>query len=262
MEMIRSLGAILGILAFLVLMKQRVTDILAAIDAPASLNFYFLFFWALGAALVGGLGWAVCQRLFPSLTAAGCTPVLSPATLTLGGAREPHGLGAFLWPIVTNIPPILLFAFMMRRYDLLSGSTVARLACVLLAGLALSSLLFYDLPLFGQRGFRCWLRARAWKYEELELVLVLIWSTVLSAIPFSLVRLASKLGWWPIVPISGVVQAVAFAVGITSLIVASFVAAYPNAAFESARGILAGLALRVSLFFGIILTMSRQGAVA
>jgi hypothetical protein len=58
--------------------------------------------------------------------------------------------------------------------------------------------------------------------------------------------------------VSGVVLAVALMVGITSLVVAFFVVAYPSAEFESARGILAGLALRVSFFFGLVLTMSGQ----
>jgi hypothetical protein len=151
-----------------------------------------------------------------------------------------------------------LFVLIMRRYQLLSANTLASLACVCLVGLALSSAVFYDLPLFGHRGFRCWLRTKPWTYGELELVLVLIWSTVLSAVPFCLVRLASRLGWWPPVPVSGVVLAVALMVGITSLVVAFFVVAYPSAEFESARGILAGLALRVSFFFGLILTMSGQ----
>jgi hypothetical protein len=259
MDTIRSLGAVLGILVFLVLMKQKVTDALTAIGAPASLNFYFLFFWALAAAFVGGLGWAVCQHLFPSLSATSCVPTLLVPIQSLGGAREPHGLAALLWPIVTNTPIILLFAFIMERHHLLTRNILALLVCVVLVGFALSSVLFYDLSLFGQQGFRCWLRTRIHHYEELELVLVLIWSAILSIIPFCLVFLGGKLEWWPLVPISGVVQAVAFAVGITSLIVTFFVVAYPSTEFESARGILADLALRISLFFGLILTMIGQG---
>jgi hypothetical protein len=258
MDAVHTIGAVLGILVFLVLMKQRVTDALTAIGAPASLNFYFLFFWALCAALVGGFAWAACQRLFPSLTAMACTPVPSAPIPTLGGAREPHGFAALLWPVVTNIPVLLLFALIVWRYHLLAGNTLARLACIWLPSLALSSALFYDLPLFGQRGFRCWLYTVGWEYERLELVLILIWSTVLSAIPFCLVRLASQLRRWPPVPMSGVVTAVVLAVGITSLIVTFFIVAYPGEKFESARGVLAGLALRVSFFFGLILIISGQ----
>lgn len=256
METIRTLASALGILVFLVLMKQRVSDALAAIGAPASLDFYFLFFWALAAALVGGLAWGACQRLSPSLNARRCSQSPSAPTPTLGGSREPHGIAAWLWPVVTNVPILVLFVFFAVHYQLFGHAAVVRLASVFLLGLSLSSAVFYDLPLFGNRGFRCWLNTRGWRYEVLELALVLIWSTILSVIPFFLVHMASNLGWFPLAPISGMVEAVGLTVGMTSLVVTFFVVTYPNEKFESARGILAGLTLRVSLFLGLVLAMN------
>lgn len=257
MSVIGQVGSLIGILVFLFTMKHKVDDALAAIKAPPSLSFYFLFFWVVAAALLGGLMWAACQQVFPSLISSNsCAAAPVNTTPTLGGSREPHGLAAFLWPIVTNIPVMSLLLVLAIKYKFIPVKEVALGSLLMLVFLGVASLFFCDLPLFGYRGFRYYIEARGVDYVKTELYLVIIWSTILAIIPFLGMYGASKFGWivGPARSLVASGAAVGLIVGMTTVSVGFFIAGYPYPVFEAARGTIAGLALRVSLFFGFIIS--------
>ncbi len=260
MKAIEMVIGVIGTLSFLFMMKTTVDTALAAIKAPEKLNFYFLFFWTLAAALLGGLLWAGCQQLLPSITAYSACLELTESVprLTLGGSREPHGLAALLWPIVTNLPIAILLVLIAWRYALIPVHDAAIFSLVLLASLSVASLIFYDLPIFGFRGFRCYFDAKGYSYKELEMIMVLIWSFLFATISFGALYGSSKFGLFPALSLSikDCSVAIVLLVGVTIFSVGFFIAGYPHPVFESGRGVVAAVALRISLFFGAI-TMFR-----
>ncbi len=255
MKAIEMVIGIIGALSFLFMMKTTVDTAVASIRAPGTLSFYFLFFWALAAALLGGLLWAGCQQLFPSFTlSTSCSELTESAQVSLGGSREPHGLAAVLWPIVTNLPIAVLLVLVAWRYALIPVHDAAFISLILLFSLSVGSLMFYDSPIAEFRGFRCFLDTKGFSYKELEVYLVLIWSFMLATFAFGAIYGSSKLGLFPSLSLSiiDLFVAIGLLVGVTIFTVGFFIAGYPNPAFESARGVVAALALRISLFFGII----------
>lgn len=255
MEAIKIVVGFIGIILFLFMMKTKVDDALGAIKAPDTLTFYFLFFWAVTAALLGGLLWAGVQQLFPTIiSSSSCNDLTGDLRLTLGGVKEPHGFAAFLWPIVTNLPIVALLILVAWHYKLIPLNATALISLLVLLSLSVASLIFYDLPVFGYRGFRCYMSSKGLSFAELEFYLVLIWSGLLAAIAFLSLYGASKFGWLvsPSITLKGCAIAIGLVVGLTVLFVGFFIGGYPHPAFESARGIVAGVTLRVSLFFGIV----------
>jgi hypothetical protein len=253
MDALGKLTGLFAIIIFLFTLKTKVDVALRAIRAPASLNFYFLFFWALAAAIIGGFVWAVCQQAFPSLgSPTVCAGHSTGGSPSLGGSREPHGLAAFLWPVVTNIPSLALMAVLTARYHLFPiRGTIVALLTVLLA-LAATSLAFYDIPLFGFKGMRRYLESKHLGYAPTEMYLVLIWSAALSSIPFLSTYAMRTIG--TAVSFTGSLVAIGLTVGLTTSAVGFFVLGYPLPEYESARGVAAGLALRVSVFFGFLVS--------
>jgi len=255
MEAIKMVIGVIGTLSFLFMMKTKVDNALVAIKAPVTLNFYFLFFWALAAALLGGLLWAGSQQIFPSIiSSSSCADLIQDPKLTLGGSKEPHGLAAFLWPIVTNLPIGVLLMVVSWRYAPISVKDAAVVSLIMVLSLSVAALIFYDLPLLGYRGFRCYLNAKGLAYQNLEIYLVLIWSGLLATIAFGALYGGSKFGLLPSLSVSikDCAIAIGLLVGVTVFSVGFFIVGYPHPGFESARGVVAGVALRISLFFGII----------
>lgn len=256
MEIISKIIGLVGILTFLFAMKQKVDDVLKAMNAPPLLNFYFLFFWATCAALLGGLIWAGCQQLFPALGSTSCDGPATQTAPTLGGSREPHGAAAILWPIATNVPIAALLVILAWHYGFTPPRGAGIGSLIMLAALAIASLTFYDLPLQGQRGMRCQMETMHLGYLKTEFYLVLIWSTLLAVAPFVAMYAANRYGLvsGPAASLRGCGIAIGLIVGLTVTSVGFFIAGYPQGVFESARGVVAGVALRVSLFFGFIVS--------
>ena len=255
MEAIKMVIGVVSVLLFLFMMKTNVDDALVAIKTPETLTFYFLFFWAVAVALLGGLLWAIFQQLFPSIiSSSSCVDLIDDTKLTIGGSKEPHGFAAFLWPIVTNLPVAVLLMLVAWHYKFIPLKSAAFASLLVLLSLSVASLIFYDFPLFGYRGFRCYMSAKGQSFIKLELYLVLIWSALLAMVPFLTLYGASKSGWLvaPPVSIKNCAIAIGLLVGLTVSSVGFCIAGYPYPAFESARGVVAGVALRISLFFGIV----------
>lgn len=250
MDAIKFVIGLVAILTFLMAIKGKVDEALVVMRAPEQLSFYFLFFWATTAALVGGLLWAGCQYLLPTASPSGG---FEP---TLGGSKEPHGLAALLWPLVTNLPTAVLILALSSTYHLLSLRIGTIVSAILLVGLMIASLMFYDIPVSGLRGVRLYIEAKQLGYVTTEMLLVVVWSALLALIPFSAMHVANRMGWisGPGASLAATGLAIGVTVVLTAFVVGFFVAGYPIQKYEAARGVLAGLALRVSLFFGLILS--------
>ena len=251
MKAIKMVMGIVGVLVFLSTMKTKVDDALAAIMAPDTLTFYFLFFWAVVAALLGGGLWAAVQQVFSSCS---CKDLTDDPRLTLGGGEEPYVLAAICWPIVTNLPIVALLMLVTLHYKLIPLNDAILISILVLLSLSVASLIFYNLPILGYRGFRCYISSKGLSFTKLEIYLVLIWSGLLAVFAFLSLYGASKFGWIvsSLITVKDCAIAICLVVGLTVSAVGIFIGGYPLPAFESARGIVAGVTLRASLFFGIV----------
>ncbi|MCP3964391.1 MAG: hypothetical protein GY719_41715 [bacterium] len=191
-----------------------------------------LFVVALGvASVLGGALWVVLWR-------------------GLGGTVEPHGLAALAWPVVTVSPVCLVAWAFARRSGLTAIETVG-----FLVGLVAGSWLFYDLPIGPHQGARYALESLNWSPVRTEALLVLIWSTTLSicaslcaSITRTLVEkrsvTAAKHDLFP---------AMAVPIVTVCIPVWVYISIFPTSEFEAARGVIAGIALRVGLGLGLVL---------
>lgn len=201
--------------------------------------FYLLFFWAMVASLLGGLFW---NLFFQG---------------TLGGSEEPHGWAAILWSIVTTLPLILTLIVLNKRYKL-ALQKQTQLYIAFLVGVAIGSAVFYDLPLSGEAGFRLYFEAQNLPYANKEFWLVVIWSSLLASPGFLLMGITRL---W-LIPMSRntitttwlFFKQSALVIGLTTSAVSLFIWAFDDQSrFDSARGIVAGIFLRVAMFFGIFI---------
>lgn len=201
--------------------------------------FYLLFFWAMVASLLGGLFW--------NLVFSG----------TLGDPEEPHGWAAIIWPIATNLPVVLILIILNSRYKLELQKQI-QLYSAFLLGVTIGSVIFYDLPLSGEIGFRRYFEAKDLPYTDKEFWLVVIWSSLLACVGFLFMGVAK---FW-LMPFSRKINTTiwlflkqsSLVIGLTTSAVSLFIWAFDDQSrFDSARGIVAGIFLRVSIFFGIFI---------
>jgi hypothetical protein len=129
----------------------------------------------------------------------------------------------------------------------------------MLGSLAIASLLFYDTPiigsLFGFQGFRSYILYQGYDYLMTEMYLVIIWSAMLSAVPFlgmyflNLKGLISEPG----ASLTTCMYAIITTIGLTTFSVALFITFFTSPESESLRGAIAGMVLRILLFFGLLI---------
>lgn len=184
MDIINSAASLLTFFALLIVFKeevQRMIKVLFDRAAPSKppeqreYFFYVIFFWAVVSSLLGGLLWNVAFNG------------------TLGGSQsEPHSIAAIIWPIATNLPVVVTLIVLNRKY-LLKIPNQVKLYVVFLAGMVVGSLIFYDLPIYGNSGFRQYFETRNMSFAEKEFWLVLIWSSLLTIPGFLLVGLTNLL---------------------------------------------------------------------
>jgi hypothetical protein len=128
-----------------------------------------------------------------------------------------------------------------------------------LLGLSVGSWLFYDLPVGASIGVRAAIGGLDWSAFSVEAVLVVLWSLMLAVPAHALAMLGRPL----LVrraheEVRRRLLAVAFAVFLASVPVCLFIGAFPTSEFESARGIIAGVALRLGLGLGLALPFLEQ----
>jgi len=157
---------------------------------------------------------------------------------------------------VTNLPAAGVLVVLSWKYMFIAPKHAGIAMFILLVTLGLAALVFYDLPLPGHQGFRRYIGAMQFTTQTREFYLVLVWSTLLTLVPFLAIYLANKASLL-VGPASSLLSsgtAVGLTVGLTVASVGFFIAAYPDAEFDSARGVIAGVVLRVSLFLGFMLS--------
>lgn len=245
----------IGIAGFIFLIKEEIDKAIISLTLPQELNFYFLFFWAFVAAFFGGLFWNFLNRLNEKFAFMG-------ESAYVGGTQsEPHGRAAAVWPLASIVPVVVVLISLNLIYPFTRIREQVLLYGMFLVGITLGSLCFYDLRLRGHRGFRNYLEARAKSSVQdssrMELRLVVIWSTLLSVPGFLLLggmKLLVTRGYisfwvlvWPFL------KQISLCIGLTTLAVIFFLLAFPGQPrFDTARGIVAGIFLRISLFFGLL----------
>ena len=170
----------------------------------------------------------------------------------LGGSTEPHGIASILWPLVTNLPSVLLF-FLFQRTPFSRLRADYFDAITFLLGLIVASWFFYDYPFVGSTGCRNTIHAFGWSFFQEEAVLVLLWSGCLSVgafLPSLLRRLTEDIS--DAARAAGVFALQCLLVIVpTSIVTVVFVDYSPTPEYETARGILAGIFLRLGLALGL-----------
>lgn len=216
-----------------------ITVLLSPEMLPRGSQFHFIFLLAIGTAVVGGIVWNTIFRG------------------TLGGRLEPHGSYAMLWAFITNFPSVITLVLLNVKYRYLQQKDQLVLYSAYLVGLTMGSYVFYDIPLAGTVGVRWYLDALNVSPVSKEIVLVLTWSSLLS-LGFMLLAAVKVL----LVPPSRIIpdlvlpclKQIALCISVTTLAVIVFLLPFQSRVeeLEAARGIVAGVALRTSLFFGLL----------
>lgn len=157
-----------------------------------------------------------------------------------GGHLGPqiHGAAAIAWPIVSMLPcGAVVMAIHRYRY----GETLWRDHAIFTLGLCAGSWLFYNVPLKQGEGLRVLLQGMP-QFSR-EVAAVLIWAAVLivGALLLALLR-------FPLVAVA-IVLILVFA---AALPVIAFLCVHPGPEYDTARGVVAGIALRTALSFGLL----------
>src|SRR5260370_26429997 len=156
----------------------------------------------------------------------------------LGGAIEPHGITAITWPVITNLPNMLLIWLCYRigigrlKFDYYDASSF-------LIGLSIASWAFYYFLLPQGEGFRRMIYKLPWSFFQKESVLVVIWTVWLCLggfLPLLIRRiLVRKLSTKKVILLF-IIQS-SLVIVPTSLAVIIFVNRFPSEEYESARGL-------------------------
>jgi hypothetical protein len=250
--LIGAVGTLITIIGFIAGGITIINSWIDSLRPPTTLNFYFLVFWALVAATLGGLVWNVLNSINDHYHIFG----KNEPSPYVGPSPEPHGIAAIIWPITTNVPIILTLVILNWKYRFSSIPYQLLLYCAFLIGVTIGSLIFYDFPLQGKKGFRNYFDSTKRPSLSKEFWLVVLWSFLLSSLGFLAMGLM-KLIVAGISDFLALIPQIGFCVALTMLAVVFFLLAFSDVRkFESARGIIAGLALRMTLFFGLLLGTS------
>lgn len=241
------LGSILGIFEYLITIKEKINRATDSLRLPKELDFYFLSFFALVAAAAGGLLWNFVCSFFGS-----------ECPFVGGTGSEPHGRLAILWPITTLSVTVITLLILNWKYRFMKVKDQALCYLAFLIGTIIGSLLFYDLPLIGVSGFRNYFDAIHAPFLEKEFALVGLWSSSIAffgflALGLMKIKLSSERSGIRLIVLP-ILEQMILCIGLTTFAVAFCLLALPSEPrFETARGIIAGLALRMSVFFGLLM---------
>lgn len=235
-----------GILALVFFFKSQLDDSVNSLNLPEEYNFYFVSFWAFVAAVLGGFLWNyILLRVFDE-------------EFVLGGTNnEPKGIWAFFWGIITLLPTVTIL-MLGNEYYSHSGSSGKQILIYLafIVGLSIGGFVFYSFPMGnGIVGIRNFYESRMDSFFRREFILVIIWTVLLSSgFLFAMITKALLFHFEPSIVYTFFKQT-GFTVLFTTLAVVFFLTVFPTTErFDTARGIIAGLFLRISLFWGLLLT--------
>src|SRR5437763_663926 len=94
------LVSLLTIILLIIVGKREVDSWIDDLRPSTKLNFYFLSFYSLVAAALGGVIWNILNRINDQFQIFGRSPYV-------GGTFEPHGSVAIIWTIATNAPAVI-----------------------------------------------------------------------------------------------------------------------------------------------------------
>lgn len=219
-------------------------------------SLYLLCFWSAVAAAVGGVLWNLLNRLNQ------VHAFMGQSAFVGGMGSEPHGLAVVIWALANTLPVVCTLVILGSTYGFLNVRREAVFAAAFLVGIVVASLIFYDFPLKGHRGFRECLRVTSLSFVSREFCLALIWSSILAVGGFG-ARLLFRLAFdrmskqLPVTPLFVVPSGITIV--LTTLSVLLFILVFPDEPrFETARGIVAGLVLRMSIFFGLFIGLKAK----
>lgn len=234
-----------GILAFVFFFKSQLDDAVKTLQLPPRYDFYFVSFWAFVAAVTGGFVWnSILVR------------IVNYANILGGSGNEPQGVWAFLWPVITLLPTITILLIGNKIYPFMPIRQQLLLYIAFLAGISIGSALFYNLPIGNTQGLRRYFEVQNLSFFRKEFILVVAWTALLST-GFLFVMFVKLLTIQNLNPSSAVysfLRQAGITILFTTLAVVFFLLAFPsNPQFDSARGIVAGLFLRIAIFWGLLL---------
>lgn len=192
------------------------------------------------AILAGGLLWNLLNLL------------LRWSFHTGGSKHEPYGFPAFIWGFITNTPVILFAILIAYEYSVSSFDVAIAIVSTTFWYALFSGLGAY---LFYHYQFRQYIETRKLSYGSQELIIVAIWSIILSASTCIPLLLQSFMHSSIINARLSLLQ-IPFALTLSVLsVIASFFIARSTAAVELLRGTLTGIALRAGLFIALLIAL-------
>lgn len=259
------LASLITILTAFATITIQIVTITNIPDPPKDFDFFILFFWAIIAAFLGGLPYNILVMIRNSKEDKEDQVLDDELTerdkkdQVLGGEdNEPKGLYAALWGFLTNLPTVLILIFLNISYDFLVIQHQFLLSTGFLLGVTVGSAVFYDSALNANKGIRKRFDKEAIpSFVKREIYLAFIWSAFLS-LGFLFLAIARfvyipgpiNVGFSLLI----VLLQTVFCIMLTTTSVASFVFLFPSyKRYETARGIVAGLFLRIGLFLGLLL---------
>lgn len=224
---------------------------------------FFLFFLAFISAGIGGFLWNFLNHLNEQFKFMG-------ESVYVGGNVEPHGIAIIIWTVATTLPmSIMIFVLSsilnrIPNYPFITISVMQQLILhvIFTFGITIGAAIFYDVQIYGNLGFRNFLNTPSVSSIHRELLLAAIWPWLISIFGFGLLALSKRvflLKWHTTTTItSSIWQVFIWQTGTcviaTWLTIVLFLFAFPNSSqFDTARGIVAGLALRIPLFIGLFI---------
>lgn len=169
-----------------------------------------------------------------------------------GSKHEPYGFPAFIWGFITNTPVILFAILIAYEYSVSSFDRAIAIASTTFWYALFSGLGAY---LFYHYQFRQYIETKKLSYGSQELIIVAIWSIILSASTCIPLLLQSFMHSSIINARLSLLQ-IPFALLLSvSSVIASFFVARSTAAVELLRGVFTGIALRAGLFIALLIAL-------
>lgn len=232
----------IGIFFAFFFIKSQIDELIVTLQFPKQLNFYFLFFWAFVSALAGGFVWNLISRV----------------TKTNVILTEPRGWSPFGWAIISNLPTVITLLMINIWYPYSSLKQQVLLFFFFFLGMTIGAVVFYSIPLRGHTGFRSFLSQGTGRTSSLqEFLLSLIWTSLLSIgfVPMNIIKFITNDSITLLETGVAVLWQAGIFISITVMSIMFGLLAFPRRErTETALGIIAGLFVKIALFFSLLFT--------
>jgi hypothetical protein len=174
-----------------------------------------------------------------------------------GSGKEPHGMAVIAWPFITMLSLLVYLGYLNYKTKIIEIVEQIYVYILILVGSTLGALFFYDLPLNGHTGFRQFIESLQWPFFYQEIALVLIWTLSISVFGYLFVTI-KNLRTYKDAKKSYLflyLRQIALCVLPTSIGVIMIITMKDPLSNVSLRGVFAGITLRLSLFFALIMDL-------